>query len=145
MESCRNRNMFKIRDVQVMELQPVPTYYDLILERTEPLSLAAIAEDYDKMENELFHYLLSKEILLSRPGLVYPNPEYACKGYTSTLWIEEQQGKEWNLHSGSADDFERAVSLGKVQILWTQKGQLFLYELFKSEGWLPKIEWRKAN
>jgi len=141
-ESCWNRNMFKLRDVQLKELQAKPIYYDVILGQTEPVSLEVIAKDYGKSEDELFSYLLRKRVILSRPGLVYPNPEYACKGYTSTLWEEGQKGPNV---LGSVDDYEMAASVGDVYILWTQKGRLWLYELFKSAGWLPLMEQGKTD
>lgn len=142
-ESCWNRNMFKIRDVQYKELQAKQVYYDVILEQVEPVDLEVIATDYGRLESELCNYLLHKQVLLSRTGLVYPNPEYASKGFTSTSWREGQKGP--SAAGGSVDDCEKAASIGTVYIRWTQKGRLYLYELFKSEGWLPLIEQEEAE
>ena len=133
MELCRNwiaereekerlQEIVSIQSVQIEEMRPKASYYDLILQSKEAIPVGVIAKDYGmsgKAMNQLLHKL---EIQYRCAGtwLVYQN--YAAKGYTVTKTIPIND------------------ELSKTHTNWTQKGRLFLYEKLKQHGHLPLIE-----
>lgn len=116
------QELVSIQSVQIEEMRPKASYYDLILQSKEAIPVSVIAKDYGmsgKAMNQLLHKL---EIQYRCAGtwLVYQN--YAAKGYTVTKTIPIN------------DEFS------KMHTNWTQKGRLFLYEKLKQHGHLPLIE-----
>lgn len=111
-----------VQKQQIAELKPKASYYDLILQNKDTLSITQIAKDYGmsgRRLNELLkalgiQYRFRKTWLLYQP--------YAELGYT--------QSKTF------AIDAEKSV----MHTYWTQKGRFFLYDLLKREGILPVIE-----
>lgn len=111
-----------IQNQQIAELKPKASYYDLILQNRNTVSVTQIAKDYGmsgRRFNELLHDL-GIQYKFRKTWLLYQH--YADLGYT--------QSKTF------AIDAEKSV----MHTYWTQKGRLFLYDLLKNEGILPLIE-----
>lgn len=121
-EKAHLQELVSIQSVQIEEMKPKVSYYDLILQSKEAIPVSLIAKDYG-MSGKAMNQLLNDLKIQYRCGgtwLVYQ--EYAAKGYTitKTFQIEEE--------------------FSKTHTYWTQKGRLFLYETLKQNGNLPLIE-----
>ncbi len=110
----------------INELQPKATYYDLILQCKDLLSITQIAKDYGMSGTQL-----NKK--LNELGIQYKHREtwllyvkYADKGYTSSRTREYPDSK--------------GVIHSRLHTYWTQKGRLFIYEQLKRINILPLIE-----
>lgn len=115
-----------VQKQQIAELQPKASYYDVVLNCKDLLSITEIAKDYGKSGTWLNKKLheLGVQFRQGKIWLLYQ--KYAEKGYTST-----------KTHTYPAEDGEVHT---KVHTYWTQKGRLFIYALLKNEGILPLIE-----
>lgn len=120
----------KVQEQQIMELQPKASYYDLVLNCPDLLSVTVIAKDYGKSAKWLNNFLKEHQIQFKQGGIWLLYKEYAEKGYTSTK-THTVNGNDGKQHS-------------KVNTYWTQKGRLFIYALLKSEGILPIMEQKSA-
>ena len=117
------QNTVETQAVQIAEMTPKVSYYDLILQSNEALPISVIAKDYGysaKTMNKLLHNMKIQYRLLSGSWLVYQN--YAQEGYTCT--------KTFALANGNS----------RTHTYWTQKGRIFLYNELKKRGVLPLIE-----
>lgn len=116
-----------VQQQQILELKPKASYYDVVLNCKDLLSITEIAKDYGKSArwlNELLHELKVQYKQGNKIWLLYQ--KYANKGYTSTK-TQTYNGNDGDVHT-------------KVHTYWTQKGRLFIYDLLKSIGTLPLIE-----
>ena len=116
----------KQQEQQIKELQPKATYYDLILQCKDLLSITQIAKDYGMSGTQL-----NKK--LNELGIQYKHREtwllyakYADKGYTSSTTHDYPDSK--------------GVIHSRLHTYWTQKGRLFIYEQLKRINILPLIE-----
>ena len=116
----------KQQEQQIKELQPKATYYDLILQCPDLLSVTQIAKDYGMSGTQL-----NKK--LNELGIQYKHREtwllyakYADKGYTSSRTRDYADSK--------------GVIHSRLHTYWTQKGRLFIYEQLKRINILPLIE-----
>ena len=116
----------KVQEQQIMELQPKASYYDLVLNCPDLLSVTVIAKDYGQSAKWLNNFLKEHQIQFKQGGIWLLYKEYAEKGYTSTK-THTVNGNDGKQHS-------------KVNTYWTQKGRLFIYALLKNEGILPIME-----
>ena len=116
----------QVKSQQIAELQPKATYYDLILQCKDLLSVTEIAKDYGlsaKAMNTMLHNL---GVQFNQSGVWFLYAKYQHEGYTQT------KTQNYNRPDGTQGS--------KVHTYWTQKGRLFIYNLLKSEGILPIIE-----
>lgn len=116
-----------VQNQQISELKPKASYYDVVLNCKDLVSVTEIAKDYGKSArwlNEKLHELGIQFKQGSKIWLLYQ--KYADKGYTSTK-TQTFNGSDGNVHT-------------KVHTYWTQKGRLFIYDLLKKQGILPLIE-----
>ena len=116
----------QVKDQQIAELQPKASYYDLVLQCKDLLSMTEIAKDYGmsaKKMNKLLHEL---GVQFNQSGVWFLYAKYQDKGYTQT------KTQNYNKPDGTQG--------AKTHMYWTQKGRLFLYELLKQNGILPMIE-----
>ena len=129
-ELKREREEKAILKQQNLELKPKASYYDVILNCKEAVAISVITKDYGfsaiKM-NKLLHRL-GVQFKQGKIWLLYQ--DYAEEGYTCTKTHAFPKG---NGEIGS-----------KVHTYWTQKGRLFIYDLLKSEGYVPLIEKKVA-
>ena len=116
----------KVQSQQIAELQPKATYYDLILQCKDLLSMTEIAKDYGKSAKGMNKLLNEFGIQYKQGGVWFLYAKYQDKGYTQT------KTQNYNRPDGTQGS--------RVHMYWTQKGRLFLYDLLKSEGVLPKVE-----
>lgn len=114
------------KDQLIGELKPKADYTDRILQSDDLTKVNVIACDYGFSAVE-FNKILKKFGIQYREGkdwLLYQ--KYRGKGYTQTKTFEFKHSDGTN---GS-----------RTNMLWTQKGRLFLYELLKAKGILPRME-----
>ncbi|MBI6873405.1 phage antirepressor [Clostridium aciditolerans] len=115
-----------IQEQQIAEMKPKASYYDVVLNCKDAVSITTIAKDYGKSGRWFNEYLhdLGVQFRQGKIWLLYQ--KYAQHGYTTTkthTYLEN----DGTMHS-------------KVHTYWTQKGRLFIYELLKDHGILPLIE-----
>lgn len=116
----------KVKDQQIAELQPKATYYDLILQCKDLLSVTEIAKDYGKSATEFNKILKGFGIQYKQSGVWFLYAKYQSEGYTQT---KTQNYPKPDGTQGS-----------RTHMYWTQKGRLFLYDFLKSKEILPLIE-----
>lgn len=119
-----------VQSQQIAELTPKASYYDIVLNCKDLLSISKIAKDYGKSAIWLNDKLAQLKVQYKQGGVWLLYQKYADKGYTST-----------KTHTYPASD---GAIHARVLTMWTQKGRLFIYELLKETGILPLIE-REAN
>ena len=127
----RHQNMeltdtIAVQNQQILEMKPKVSYYDVVLNCKDLISTSAIAKDYGKSAIWMNRYLHEKGVQFKQGDIWLLYQKYAQKGYTST-----------KTHSYPGTDGETHT---KVHTYWTQKGRLFIYELMKSDGYMPLIE-----
>lgn len=124
MEKLRLEN--KVKDQQIAELQPKASYYDLILQCKDLISMTEIAKDYGMSAKGMNQKLHELGVQYKQSGVWFLYAKYQDKGYTQT------KTQNYNKPDGT-----QGVS---THMYWTQKGRLFLYDLLKENGILPMIE-----
>ena len=116
----------QVKSQQIAELQPKATYYDLILQCKDLLSVTEIAKDYGMSAKGLNAMLHELGVQYNQSGVWFLYARYQHEGYTQT------KTQNYNRPDGTQGS--------KVHTYWTQKGRLFIYNLLKSEDILPTIE-----
>ena len=116
----------KVKSQQIAELEPKASYYDVVLNCKDLLSISVIAKDYGWSAIRLNEYLHKKGIQFKQGKTWLLYQKYAVEGYTSTK-THEHLGNDGKNHTN-------------VHTYWTQKGRLFIYDLLKSDGIVPLIE-----
>lgn len=115
-----------VQNQQIAEMQPKVSYYDLILQCPDLMSITTIAKDYGWSAKRLNVYLHEQGIQFKQSGIWLLYQQYAEQGYTST-----------KTHNYAGED---GTQHAKPHTYWTQKGRLFLYDFLKARGILPLIE-----
>lgn len=108
------------------ELKPKADYTDKILNSKGTVTINAIANDYGMTAQALNKILHELEVQYKqgKQWLLYRN--YRACGYTQSKTIHF-------FHKDGTPDT-------RLNMEWTQKGRLFLYELLKKNGIVPVIE-----
>lgn len=115
-----------VQQQQIAELNPKATYYDLVLQCPDLISVTEIAKDYGKSAKWLNKILSENKVQYKQRGVWLLYQKYAEKGYTSTK-------KEPFIDA-------KGIQHTKPHTYWTQKGRLFLYEFLKGLGYIPIVE-----
>lgn len=116
-----------VQKQQLIEMQPKASYYDVVLNSPDLVSITEISKDYGWSAQKMNEYLHRQGIQFKQGGRIWIlYQKYAEKGYTST-----------KTHTFPATDGSIHT---KVHTYWTQKGRLFIYDLLKADGILPLIE-----
>ena len=115
-----------VQNQQIAEMRPKVSYYDLILQCPDLMSITTIAKDYGWSAKHLNAYLHEQGIQFKQGGIWLLYQRYAEQGYTST-----------KTHNYAGED---GTQHAKPHTYWTQKGRLFLYDFLKVRGILPLIE-----
>ena len=116
----------KVQQQQIAELKPKATYYDLVLQCADLLSVTEIAKDYGMAAKGFNEKLRQNGIQYKQGGVWFLYAKYQDKGYTQT------KTQNYNRTDGTQGS--------KTHTYWTQKGRLFLYEFLKGIEILPMIE-----
>ena len=116
----------KVQEQQIAELKPKASYYDIVLNCKDLVSTSVIAKDYGKSAVWLNGYLHDKGIQYKQGKIWLLYQKYAEQGYTGTKTVPVPF-PDGTLHT-------------KVHTYWTQKGRLFIYDMLKTDGILPKVE-----
>lgn len=114
-----------VQTQQISEMAPKVSYYDVVLNCKDLVSMSVIAKDYGWSASRMNKYLHEKGIQFRQGDIWLLYQKYAEKGYTST-----------KTHSYLNDDGPHT----KVHTYWTQKGRLFIYDLLKEDGIYPQME-----
>lgn len=125
-KSAKLETAVAVQGQQIAEMKPKASYYDVILNSKDLVSIGKIAKDYGKSAQWLNTLLHDKGIQYKQGNIWLLYQKYAESGYTST--------KTHNY----LDD--KGVTHPKIHTYWTQKGRLFIYDLLKSDGILPTME-----
>lgn len=115
-----------IQNQQIAELQPKASYYDLVLNCKDLVSVTTIAKDYGWSARKMNTYLHDLGVQYKQGSVWILYQKYAEMGYTSTK-THSHPGKDGDVHA-------------TVHTYWTQKGRLFIYSLLKENGILPMVE-----
>lgn len=116
-----------IQKQQLIEMQLKASYYDVVLNSPDLVSITEISKDYGWSTQRMNDYLHTKGVQFKQGGRIWIlYQKHAEKGYTST-----------KTHTYPATD---GTIHTKVHTYWTQKGRLFIYDLLKADGILPIIE-----
>lgn len=129
-ELKRERQEKLVLKQQYLEMKPKASYYDIVLSCKEAVAITVIAKDYGwsarKMNKKLHE--LGVQFKQGKIWLLYQ--EYAEEGYTCTKTYP------FNKSNGEVGT--------KIHTYWTQKGRLFIYNLLKSDGFVPLIEMKEV-
>ena len=128
-ERAKNRQLtdtVAIQNQQIAELQPKASYYDVVLNCKDVISISKISKDYGKSAQWLNEYLHKKKVQFKQGDIWLLYEKYADKGYTHS---------RTHIINGKGGKPEP-----KMHTYWTQKGRLFIYDLLKSDGIVPLIE-----
>lgn len=115
-----------IQNQQIIEMKPKVSYYDVVLNCKDLITISVIAKDFGKSARWMNRYLHDKKIQFKQGEIWLLYQKYAEKGYTST-----------KTHNYAGSDGEQHI---KPHTYWTQKGRLFIYDLLKADGIIPLIE-----
>ena len=117
-----------VQNQQIAEMEPKVTYYDIVLQCKDVITITTIAKDYGKSAKWMNQYLHDKGVQYRQGDIWLLYQKYASKGYTHTKTYVTDTS-----------------AFAKVHTYWTQKGRLFIYDLLKSDGILPLIEQEEQN
>ena len=115
-----------VQSQQIAELQPKASYYDVVLNCKDALSVSVIAKDYGWSAKKMNQYLHEHGVQYKQGSTWLLYARYAEQGYTSTR-TNTHLGKDGDVHTS-------------VHTYWTQKGRLFIYDLLKENGVMPLVE-----
>ena len=115
-----------VQSQQIAELQPKASYYDLVLNCKDVVSMTIIAKDYGWSAKRMNQFLHEMGVQYKQGNTWLLYQRYAEKGYTSTR-TNTHLGKDGDVHTS-------------VHTYWTQAGRLFIYDLLKEHGVLPLVE-----
>lgn len=111
---------------QIVEMKPKASYYDVVLNCKDLVAISVIAKDYGWSAKTMNKYLHKKGVQFKQGNIWLLYQDYAELGYTSTK-THSYNGSDGTIHT-------------KPHTYWTQKGRLFIYDLLKSDGYVPLIE-----
>ena len=124
-------DILAVQNQQISEMKPKASYYDVVLNCKDLLSMRAIAKDYGKSAQWMNNFLHELGVQFKQSDIWLLYQKYADRGYTSTK-THNYLGNDGEYHS-------------RVHTYWTQKGRLFIYELMKQNGVYPLIEQEDSN
>lgn len=115
-----------VKDQQIAEMQPKASYYDMILQCKDLISVTEIAKDYGMSAKTFNKKLHELGIQYKQSGIWFLYAKYQSRGYTKT------KTQNYSKPDGTQG--------AKTHMYWTQVGRLFLYDLLKHNNILPMIE-----
>lgn len=118
-------NSVAVKTQQISEMLPKASYYDVVLNCKDLVSMSTISKDYGWSAKKMNKYLHEKGVQFKQGDIWLLYQKYSEKGYTST-----------KTHTYLDSEGQHT----KVHTYWTQKGRLFIYGLLKEDGIFPNIE-----
>ena len=118
------KNTAQAKQIELM--LPKASYYDIVLNCTDLMTVNAIAKDYGKSAIWLNNWLKAHKVQYKQGDVWLLYQKYADKGYTSSK-TATFIGTDGIQHC-------------RTHTYWTPKGRLFIYELLKEHDILPLIE-----
>ena len=115
-----------IQNQQIAEMRPKVSYYDVVLNCKDLVSISVIAKDYGWSAKRMNDYLHKKGVQYRQGKIWLLYQKYAERGYTNTK-THSYPGSDGDLHTS-------------VHTYWTQAGRLFIYGLLKEDGIFPVME-----
>lgn len=116
-----------VQNQQINEMQSKASYYDVVLNCKDLVSVSVIAKDYGWSANRMNQYLHEKGVQYKQSGKIWLlYQKYAERGYTNTK-TQVIARNDGSVHTA-------------VHTYWTQAGRLFIYDLLKADGILPTVE-----
>lgn len=124
-ENSEKGKVIAIQNQQITEMKPKETYYDVVLNCPDVVTISVVAKDYGWSARRMNEFLHEQGIQFKQSDVWLLYQKYAEYGYTCTKTI-------------SYDD--NGVTHVRPHTYWTQKGRLFLYDVLKNNGVLPMVE-----
>lgn len=126
LETVEQKAVIKSQNNQITLMKPKATYYDLVLQTKNAVNITTIAKDYGPSAVTLNKKLHDYGVQYKQGGTWLLYQQYADMGYTKTRTgvYTNKAGEEY----------------ASVHTQWTQKGRMFIYEILKEHGILPKME-----
>ena len=126
LETVEQKAVIKSQNNQITLMKPKATYYDLVLQTKNAVNITTIAKDYGLSAVTLNKKLHDYGVQYKQGGTWLLYQQHADKGYTKTRTgvYTNKAGEEY----------------ASVHTQWTQKGRMFIYEILKEHGILPKME-----
>ena len=125
-KAAKLQTTIAVQNQQLAELQPKATYYDVVLNCPDLVTITTIAKDFGWSAIKLNGFLHEHGIQFKQGEIWHLYQEYAEKGYAATR-TTLFKGSDGEQHS-------------KEHTYWTQKGRLFIYDLLKRNNILPLVE-----
>lgn len=115
-----------VQQKQISEMKPKASYYDLVLQTKNAVNITTIAKAYGLSAVTLNKKLHDYGVQYKQGGTWLLYQQYADMGYTKTRTgvYTNKAGEEY----------------ASVHTQWTRKGRMFIYEILKEHGILPKME-----
>ena len=115
-----------VQQKQISEMKPKATYYDLVLQTKNAVNITTIAKDYGLSAITLNKKLHDYGVQYKQGGTWLLYQQYADNRHTKT---------KTGVYTNKAGE-----EYASVHTQWTQKGRMFIYEILKEHGILPKME-----
>ena len=115
-----------VQNQQIAEMRPKASYYDVVLNCKDLVSISVIAKDYGWSAKRMNDYLHEKGVQYRQGKIWLLYQKYAERGYTNTK-THSYPGSDGDLHTS-------------VHTYWTQAGRLFIYGLLKEDGIFPVMQ-----
>ena len=126
LKTAEQKEVIESQNNQITLMKPKASYYDLVLQTKNAVNITTIAKDYGLSAVTLNKKLHDYGVQYKQGGTWLLYQQYADMGYTKTRTgvYTNKAGEEY----------------ASVHTQWTQKGRMFIYEILKEHGILPKME-----
>ena len=131
LKTVEHKEVIESQNNQITLMKPKATYYDLVLQTKNAVNITTIAKDYGLSAVTLNKKLHDYGVQYKQGGTWLLYQQYADMGYTKT---------KTGVYTNKAGE-----EYASVHTRWTQKGRMFIYEILKEHGILPKMEEEESN
>lgn len=126
LKAVEQKEVIETQNNQITLMKPKASYYDLVLQTKNAVNITTIAKDYGLSAVTLNKKLHDYGVQYKQGGTWLLYQQYADMGYTKT---------KTGVYTNKAGE-----EYASVHTQWTQKGRMFIYEVLKEHGILPKME-----
>lgn len=131
LKTVEQKEVIESQNNQITLMKPKASYYDLVLQTKNAVNITTIAKDYGLSAVTLNKKLHDYGVQYKQGGTWLLYQQHADKGYTKT---------KTGVYTNKAGE-----EYASVHTQWTQKGRMFIYEILKEHGILPKMEEEESN